>query len=71
LGGGTEDKISERKQMDTRLCRTLHGFQPLDDMDALERTKSTEYTLDGPGNIKVCETEFSFEIEDNQVAIPL
>ncbi len=71
LGSGTEDKIRDRKQMDGRLCRCLHGFQPLDDMSALERVKGVEYTLQGPGNIKVCETTFAFEIVDHEVAIPL
>ncbi len=71
LGSGTEDKIRERKQMDGRLCRCLHGFQPLDDMGEMEREKSVEYTLDGPGNIKVGETTFGFEVVDHEVAIPL
>lgn len=71
LGSGTEDKIRERKRMDGRLCRSLHGFQPLDDMEPIEREKSVEYTLDGPGNIKVSEITFAFEIADHEVAIPL
>lgn len=64
LGSGTEDRIVERQQMVGRLCRALHGFEPLNDMEALERTKSVDYTLDGPGNIKVSEVTFSFEIVD-------
>ncbi len=64
LGSGTEDKIRERHEMDNRLCRCLHGFVPLDDIDIspLERMKSEDYTLDGPGNIKVFETTFAFEV---------
>ena len=71
FGSGTEDKIRERKQIFGRLCRCLHGFQPLKDMGPIERDTSKEYTLDGPGNIKVDEIEFAFEIVDNEVAIPL
>jgi hypothetical protein len=70
LGSGTEDKITERQRLNARLCRTLHDFQPLDEMGALERTKSVDYTLQGPGNIKVYETTFAFEIVD-RMATPL
>ncbi len=71
LGSGTEGKIRERKVVEGRLCRCLHGFLPLDEAGELEREKSVEYTLDGPGNIKVSETTFGFEIVDHEVAIPL
>ncbi len=71
LGSGTEDKIVERQQMNSRLCRALHYFQPISDVDTFERTKSVDYTLQGPGNVKVYETTFRFEIVDEEVAIPL
>ncbi|MDR2890747.1 MAG: hypothetical protein LBV18_03975 [Alistipes sp.] len=71
LGSGTEDKIAERQQMNGRLCRALHNFQPLPEMGALERTRSVDYTLQGPGNIKVYETTFAFEVVDRGVATPL
>jgi len=64
LGSGTEDKIAERQRMNARLGRGLHGFEPLADMGELERKKSVDYTLQGPGNIKVYETSFDFEIVD-------
>jgi hypothetical protein len=71
IGSGTEDKIKERHAMHSRLCRCLHGFEPLDEMEALERVSSEDYTLDGPGNIKVFETTFAFEVVDRGVSIPL
>jgi hypothetical protein len=71
LGSGTEDKIADRQRMHSRLCRALHYFEPLDNMGALERITSVDYTLQGPGNIKVYETTFRFEIADDKVAMPL
>ena len=71
LGSGTEDNIRERQKENSRLCRSLHHFRPLHDMGAIERIKSVDYTLQGPGNIKVYETVFGFEIVDKSIANPL
>ena len=67
LGSGTEDKIRERQQLNSQVCRALHDFQPIHHMGPLEREKTVEYTLDGPGNIKVCEMTFGFEIVESMV----
>jgi len=71
LGSGTEDWIRERLQMNGRLCRILHNYHHSRDISPLERIKSVDYTLQGPGNIKVYETTYAFEICDRSITTPL
>lgn len=71
LGSGTEEKIAERHALNAKKDRCLQGFQTSYMMDGLERVENVDYTLQGPGNIKVFDTTFAFEIVDEEVTLPL
>lgn len=62
-GSGTEAYVAERLRMANNLYVALQGFQPLDNMGAMYRTKTRFYPL--PGGIKVYEYIFKFELNDD------
>lgn len=63
FASGTYDKISERRQMDRKLYKTLHRFKSARCATPLVRVKSRDYAM--PGYIKVFETTYAFTINDN------
>lgn len=63
FASGTYDKISERRQMDRKLYKTLHRFKSARCATPLVRVKSRDYAM--PGYIKVFETIYAFTINDN------
>lgn len=66
-GSGTEDKMKGRLEKNRTLYKSLQGFHCSKYMSALNRLKSTDYSL--PGGIKVYETIYAFKVHDNSAAI--
>lgn len=62
-GSGTETFIAERLKMANKLYTAIQGYQPLDIMGEMYRTKTRFYSL--PGGIKVYEYIFAFEVNDD------
>lgn len=58
IGSSTEDKATEREQMNDRLFRLVQGFRPCKQTSALSRIENTEYPLGG--GVKVYMTTFQY-----------
>lgn len=63
FASGTYDKVRVRRQMDRKLYKVLQRFKSSQCATPLVRVKSRDYAL--PGYIKVFETTYAFNINDN------